>query len=168
VVFCREAAAVGAVTTSITLGRNVLDARPAGAGAVVDAVVETLHGQLIAEGVVTTHESTFVEGFDVGRLVLDAAEGHVEIGICNEFLYAEVAGHRVASFPDLIVLLDATDGLPVPAARLEEGARLLAVAVARDRIPLGAGVRDPTVYGEIERLTGADLARYALDGPAPP
>ncbi|MGH9294489.1 MAG: DUF917 family protein, partial [Acidimicrobiales bacterium] len=62
--FCREAAAKGAVSASIALGRAVLDARSAGPGAVVDAIVETLHGRLIAEGAVARHESRFVDGFD--------------------------------------------------------------------------------------------------------
>ena len=160
--FCREAAAIGAISVSITLGRAMLEAQGKGAQAIADAVLGTLGGRVLAEGVVREHESRLVGGFDVGQLSLDTPEGGLEIGICNEFLSADVAGVRVATFPDLIVLLSSGDGMPVAAARLEVGSRVMVLVVDKDRLPLGAGVRDPSVYPEVERMMGRELARYAL------
>ena len=140
--FCREAAAAGAVSTSITLGRAMLDADGKGVAAMAGAVLGSLGGRVLAEGRVSRHESALVDGFDVGQLAIDAAEGALEIAICNEFLCADLAGERVASFPDLIVLLSSSDGLPLPAARVETGSRVVVLVVERDHLPLGAGVRD--------------------------
>jgi len=160
--FCREAAAPGAVTTSITVGRAMLEATGKGVEAMAAAVLGTLGGRVLAEGTVGLHESRLVGGFDVGQVMIETAEGELGIAICNEFLCADLAGERVASFPDLIVLLSGADGLPLPAARLETGTSIVVLAIGRDRLPLGAGVRDPNVYPEVERMIGRELARYAL------
>ena len=114
--FCREAAAPGAVTISIALGRAMLEAASRGVGAMADAVTGSLGGRVLAEGAVRLHESRLVDGFDVGQLLVDTSEGELEIAICNEFLSADLGGERVASFPDLIALLSCADGMPVPAA----------------------------------------------------
>ncbi|HLN05806.1 MAG TPA: DUF917 family protein [Acidimicrobiales bacterium] len=160
--FCRQAAAPGAVTTSITVGRAMLDAQGKGVDAMAEAVLGSLGGRILAEGGVRVHESRLVDGFDVGQLLIDTTEGELGIAICNEFLCADLARERVATFPDLIVLLSALDGLPVPAARVEPGSRVVVLVVDRDLLPLGAGVRDPSVYPEVERMLGRELARYAL------
>jgi DUF917 family protein len=160
--FCREAAAAGAVSTSIAVGRAMLEAQGKGVAAMAEAVLGSLGGRVLVEGLVRRHESTLVDGFDIGQLEIDAPEGELEIGICNEFLCADLAGERVASFPDLIVLLSSSDGMPVPAARVETGSRVVVLVVERDYLPLGAGVRDPSVYPEVERMIGRELARYAL------
>jgi hypothetical protein len=160
--FCREAAASGAVTTSIEVGRAMLEAEGSGVEAMAEAVIRSLGGRVLAEGAVRLHESRLAEGFDVGQLVIDTGGGELVIAICNEFLCADLAGERVASFPDLIVLLSCDDAMPVPAARVERGSRVVVLVVEREHLPLGAGVRDPSVYPEVERMIGRELARYAL------
>ena len=160
--FCREAAAPGAVTTSIRVGKAMLEAAGNGADAVAGAVIAALGGRFLGKGRVRRHDSRLVDGFDVGEVLVDASEGELDIAICNEYLCADLGGERVASFPDLIVLLSGVDGLPVPAARIEAGSEVIVLAVERHHLPLGAGVRDPSVYAEVERMTGRELARYAF------
>jgi len=52
--------------------------------------------------------------------------------------------------------------MPLSPARLEPGDETVVVVVPASRIPLGAGVRDASVYAEVERMTGKELASYAL------
>ena len=47
--------------------------------------------------------------------------------------------------------------MPTPAAHREPGERIVVIAVPRDRIPLGAGVREASVYRDPERLLGIEL-----------
>ncbi len=70
---------------------------------------------------------------------------------------AEIDGERVATYPDLIVTLAESDGMPTPAAHREPGERIVVLAVPRDRIPLGAGVLEASVYRDPERLLGIEL-----------
>ncbi len=54
-----------------------------------------------------------------------------------------------------------SDGMPTPAAHREPGERIVVLAVPRDRIPLGAGVREASVYRDPERLLGIELVAHA-------
>jgi len=160
--FCREAAAGGAVSLSITVGRSVLDALGGGPDAMVEALRRTLGAVVLAEGLVRLHSTERRGGFDVGTLVVDGPGEPTEVAICNEFLTAERAGERIASFPDLVVVLDGIEGHPIPARGSEPGTPVIVLAAARGQIPLGAGVRDRSVYREVEDMVGRPLADYAL------
>ena len=131
--FCREAAAAGAVSTSITLGRAMLEAEGRGVGRHGRGRARIPRGQGARGGTrAVATRVALVDGFDVGQLVIDATEGALEIAICNEFLCADLAGERVASFPDLIVLLSCSDGMPRPGRPSRDGQ-------SRGRARRGAG-----------------------------
>ena len=100
------------------------------------------------------------ENWDVGTLEVDGGSRLV-IHVCNEYMAAEVDGERVATYPDLLVTLAESDGLPTPAAHAEPGERIVVLAVPRERIALGAGVREASVYRDPERLLGIELAADA-------
>lgn len=160
--FCREAAAGGAVSLSIAVGRSVLDALGRGPDAMVEALGRALGATVLAEGRVRRHTTDQRGGFDVGTLVVEGPGAPTEVAICNEFLTAERAGERLASFPDLVVVLDGDDGRPVPARGSEPGTPVVVLAAGRERIPLGAGVRDRSVYRQVEDMVGRPLADYAF------
>ncbi len=160
--FCREAGAVGAITACIRLGEAMLDARGKGGAAAISAVVDTLGGRELGRGRLTRHELARVGSWEVGRLDVDTGGAGLEVTVCNEYMAVERGGERVATFPDLIVILSPDDGMPLAAARLEPGDDVVVVVVPASRIPLGAGVRDAAVYAEVERMIGKELASYAL------
>ena len=83
------------------------------------------------------------------------------IHVCNEDMAADIDGERVATYPDLIVTLAESDGMPTPAAHREPGERIVVLAVPRDKIPLGGGVREASVYQDPERLLGIELVTHA-------
>jgi len=74
----------------------------------------------------------------------------------------EQRGERLATFPDLIATLSAETGLPVSVAQIEEGQQVYVLIADRTNIPLGAGVRQPEVYPEVEQIMGIELLRYAV------
>ena len=160
--FCREAAAVGAVSACIRLGEAMLDAQGKGAEAAIDAIVKTLGGRELGRGLLQRQRLERRGNWAVGSLAVDTGNGMLEVAVCNEYMLAERDGERLATFPDLIVTLSPTDGMPTAASRLHEGEAVVVVAVPAARIPLGAGVRDASVYAEVERMLGKDLASYAL------
>jgi hypothetical protein len=51
--------------------------------------------------------------------------------------------------------------MPTPAAHREAGERIVVLAVPRDKIPLGAGVREAAVYRDPERLLGIELVAHS-------
>ena len=75
---------------------------------------------------------------------------------------AEADGERVATFPDVIATLAAGDGRPVSIADIADGDSVVVLAVDKALVPLGAGVKEPSVYPEVEEMLGKPLAQYAL------
>lgn len=162
--FCKQAGAVGALSACMDLGAAMLGAEGKGGDAMIAAIVGTLDGRELGRGPLSHHEAQMEGAFDVGGLVVDAAEGRLEVSICNEYMSADLDGERLSTYPDLIVTLSPHDGMPTAAARMSVGDEIVVVAVPKANIPLGAGVWDATVYPEVERMTGKELLRYALEG----
>jgi len=161
---CRTNGADGAVSACLRLGEAMLGADGHGGDAMIAAIVDTLGGRELGRGSLVAAETNLVEAWDVGTLAIDADGSRLEIVVCNEYMAAEMDGRRLSTYPDLIVTLSATDGMPTAAARMEEGDEIVVVTVPKDRIPLGAGVWDAVVYEDAERLTGREIASYALAG----
>lgn len=81
--------------------------------------------------------------------------GSYEITFWNEYMTLEdERGMRLATFPDLIVTLDLKTSLPLTSAEIKPGDEVLVIAVPKEFIPLGAGVKDPEILKQIEDVVG--------------
>ncbi len=120
------------VSLSIALGRvlksgagNALQIAPA-----LEAIFEdSPYGQLkmLFNGTVSDFSTTVVGGYDVGRAVIEPAEGEgpaLSIDIKNEYLTAWLGDKLLASVPDLIMILDVETAQPINAERLRFGQRI--------------------------------------------
>jgi DUF917 family protein len=158
--FLREYGAVGAVSACMRLGEAMLAAQGSGGEVMITAIRDTLRGRELGRGPLRSANVAVRENWDVGTLEVDSGSRLV-IHVCNEYMAADIDGERVATYPDLIVTLAESDGMPTPAAHREPGERIVVLAVPRDRIPLGAGVREASVYRDPERLLGIELVAHA-------
>ena len=158
--FLREYGAVGAVSACIDLGAAMIAAEGEGGEAMITAIRDTLGGRELGRGPLRAADVAMRENWDVGTLEVDSG-ARLVIHVCNEYMAAEVDGERVATYPDLIVTLAESDGMPTPAAHREPGERIVVLAVPRERIPLGAGVREASVYRDPERLLDIELVAHA-------
>ena len=52
-------------------------------------------------------------GFDIGTIKLTCSNDKYEIVFFNEYMTLEKNSQRIATFPDLIVLMDPETGLPI-------------------------------------------------------
>ncbi len=156
--YVREHGAVGAISFALGLGEAILGAQPAGPQAVVEAITSTLGGRIVERGTVRHKRLRTEGGFDIGAL--EVAE--LELGFVNEYMTVEAAGERLATFPDVITTLSAGDGRPVSIADIRDGDEIAVLAVDKSRVPLGAGVLEPSVYPEVEEMLQKPLTDYAL------
>ena len=131
-----------------------------GGEAMIAAIRDTLGGRELGRGPLRSANVAVRENWDVGTLEIDSGSRLV-VHVCNEYMAADIDGERVATYPDLIVTLAESDGMPTPAAHREPGERIVVLAVPRDRIPLGAGVWEAAVYRDPERLLGIELVAHA-------
>jgi uncharacterized protein len=156
--YVREHAAVGAISLALELGAAMVAAEPRGANGVIDAIVERLGGRILARGPVRDKEMRYEHAFDIGSLRV----GEVELGYVNEYLTAEAGGERLATFPDVLTTLSLADGRPAAIKELADGDRVAVLHADKSQIPVGDGVRDHSVYPEVEAMLGKPLAEYAL------
>jgi DUF917 family protein len=156
--YVREHAAVGAISFALGLGEAMLAAEREGPEAVMDAIAATLGGRILGRGEVRRKRLRTAGGFDVGGLAVD----ELELGFVNEYMTVEADGERLATFPDVITTLAARDGRPVSIADIRDGDSVAVLAVDKALVPLGAGVKEPSVYPEVEEMLGKPLAEYAL------
>jgi DUF917 family protein len=156
--YVRDHAAVGAVSFAMGLGEAMLAVEPGGPEAVIEAICERLGGTILARGPVEEKDQRYEHAFDIGSLRV----GEVELGFVNEYLTAEADGERLGTFPDVLTTLSLTDGRPASIANLADGDEVAVLHAPKSAIPLGAGVRDPSVYPEVEAMLGKPLAELAL------
>jgi hypothetical protein len=117
--------------------------------AAIAAVVEKLGGQVIVEGEVTAFSLETAGGFDVGTIAIDG--GH-ELTFWNEYMTLERDGERLATFPDLIMTFDARTAGPLVSAAIEQGQAVSVIAVPRQKLILGATMRNEKLLQPIEDI----------------
>ena len=155
--FIRENGATGAITFQLDLGRAML---AASGHSRVDATAAFLNGEVLVEGEVVHNNVTYGGGFDLGTMVVRGATGEATLGVYNEFMTADFAGKRVATFPDMIGTLDPETGDPVSISESKAGARVAVVIAHRSKFPVGKGALDPAVFLEVEQAMGVDMRSY--------
>lgn len=156
--FVAEHGAVGAITFALGLGEAILAAEPSGARATIDATAAHLGGTIITTGTVIARELRTENAFDVGIVRVD----EIELGFVNEYMTAESAGERLATFPDVLATLRSDTGRIISIADICVGDEVAVLHVPKARVPLGDGVKEPSVYPEVEAMLGKPLAEYAL------
>jgi uncharacterized protein len=156
--FVAEHAAVGAISFALSLGESILAAQDDGPEAMIQATVDHLGGRILGRGGVRTKTLRTENAFDIGTV----AVGELELGFVNEYLTADSGGERLATFPDVLATLSPQTGRIISIANLREGDEVAVLHVPKANVPLGDGVREPSVYPEVEAMLGKPLAQYAL------
>jgi DUF917 family protein len=156
--FVADHAAVGAISFALSLGESILAAEPDGPEAMIRVTADHLDGRILARGAVRSKSLRTENAFDIGTVVV----GELELGFVNEYLTAESGGERLATFPDVLATLSPQTGRIISIADLREGDEVCVLHVPKANVPLGDGVREPSVYPEVEAMLGKPLAEYAL------
>jgi DUF917 family protein len=77
----------------------------------------------------------------------------------NEYMTLELAGRRLATFPDLMTTFD-EEGSPVTSAGLKEGDTVYLANVPKERIKVGDGNRYPEIYELVEKALGKPMVKH--------
>jgi DUF917 family protein len=155
--FIQENGAAGAITFQLELGRAMLAANGTDR---VRATVDFLGGELLVDGEVTQNTVTYGGGFDLGQMVVRGEKGEAVLGVYNEFMTADIGGKRIATFPDMIGILDPATGDVVSISESKPGNRVAVIIAHRSRFPVGKGALDPAVFPEVEKAMGVDMRSY--------
>ncbi|MGH2915953.1 MAG: DUF917 domain-containing protein [Solirubrobacteraceae bacterium] len=156
--FVAEHAAVGAISFAIDLGQAILAAEPDGPARMIDATANHLGATILTAGPVRSRQLRTENAFDIGTVEV----GELELGFVNEYLCADSGGERLATFPDVLATISTQTGRIISIANLRPGDEVAVLHVPKANVPLGDGVREPSVYPEVEAMLGKPLARWAL------
>ena len=156
----RTGAAVGAIGQAIGLGNAMIAAQETGDAA--QAAAAFLGGNIVANGSVTSVSLKTVDGFDVGVVIVSCRSNEFRMTFWNEYMTLECNDERLATFPDIIATLRVSDGEPLSTAGIREGMDVTILRVPADRINLGGGMKDSTLYQRIEEIIKKEIVRYAL------
>lgn len=165
----KKAVVKNTISLSYELGRNVREAREKGADP-VEAIVRTLKGWKVFEGVVAKYNWKDEGGFLVGETLLKGTgkwSGHsFRTWIKNEHIMAWLDDKPIVMPPDLIIfVLD--NGEPVTNTDLSEGVKVNVIAAkAPDiwRTPKGLELFGPRHFGfDYDYVPVEELVRGVVD-----
>ncbi|MDD3840027.1 MAG: DUF917 family protein [Clostridia bacterium] len=149
--------AVGSIKQAIEIGRRMIDSKEKGLGYTAKSVCDYLGGEIIGKFHIESINLESKGGFDVGWLGLS---DQVQITFWNEYMTLEKEGQRIATFPDLIALIDEKDCLPITSAEAEVGQNVVVIKVSKDNLKLGKGMYDPDLFKVCEQAINKQIIKY--------
>ncbi|USG65531.1 DUF917 family protein [Brevibacillus ruminantium] len=151
--YARANGAPGGIRQAIEVGEALLGNK---GEAAIEAVCAKLGGRVVAEGEVRECSLETTGGFDVGRVIV----GNTEMTFWNEYMTLEQDGKRLATFPDLIMTLDARTARPIVTAAIESGQAVAVIHVPADKLILSATMRNKGLLKPIEDVIGKEILPY--------
>ncbi len=160
--YVADHAAVGALSLSIDIGRRLYEER--GRGDKVEYVLKKIiDAEIIcSNGSVKKYSLTTEGGFDIGAIMVENEEECYSITFWNEYMTVDNNGKRLATFPDLINLLDAETGIPLTSAVIEEGQKVIIVKINRKKLILGSSMANRSLFEEAENIIKKELVKYVF------
>ncbi|HEX9017395.1 MAG TPA: DUF917 family protein [Chloroflexota bacterium] len=163
--YARGHAATGAIKKTIKVGHAMLEkqGRPI---EMVEAACAVLGGEIVGRGRVTEVKLETRGGLDVGLVRVETGRQEtLEITFWNEYMTLEAVGpsgapRRLATFPDLTATLDLATGMALSSATIQTGHEIAVVTVPRQKLILGAGMKDPDLLRPVEEAVGKEVLRY--------
>jgi uncharacterized protein len=160
--YARENAAIGGISQAIEVGRIMCEAKEKGYKYMIEKVLEFLGGNVITEGNIQKVELKTVGGFDVGIIKIINGKDLYKLTFWNEYMCLENKKKRIATFPDLIATVNLKNGLPLSTAEVREGQNVLILQIPREKLKLGAGMKDMELYKQVEEATNKEIIKYSF------
>ena len=154
--FVKKNGAPGALRQAVELGRRMQSAADKGGECVVRVIADFLGGEIVTRGRVSALELRTEGGFDVGSMTIDG----YELTFWNEFMTLERGKERIATFPDLIMILSAEKGLPVTTAELMRNDEVFLLRVPAWKLILGEAMRCKDLMEAVEPIIGKQIVAY--------
>lgn len=126
---------------------------------VIEAAAKASGGEVVCTGRVISKELATEGAFDTGKVLI---EGDYLLVFWNEYITLEKGGERLATFPDLIPTLDVSTGHPLSSAEIRERHHVAVVGVPKEKLIVGRGVKNRSLYRSIENATGKEIVKYAF------
>lgn len=142
-----------AIKQAIKIGEIILKKRGESLEESAYDIVNFIGGSFIDKGIVEAVKLEMKEGFDVGRAQIRSEKGQkYKLTFLNEFMTLSTGDKRLASFPDLITLINLSSKLPVLSCDMKVGQRVAILTVPKEKLILGQGVKEPELLKQLELI----------------
>lgn len=160
--FVKSYGCPGAMQQAISLGKALINAKKRSVDYAIETIKDLLHPEQVISGKIVEAEIGVTNGIDSGEICIASDMGELLIKFADAFMTLECGGKRIATFPDLILMLSKETALPVSGVEVCSGmdAELLVVKKESGTVKLGAAYNDPNVFTDIELLIERDLHSY--------
>ncbi|WP_371379285.1 DUF917 domain-containing protein [Sporomusa aerivorans] len=152
--YARQNGAPGAVQQAMAVGEALLSHR---GEAAIAAVVAKLGGEVVTTGRITAFSMETTGGFDVGKVLI---EDKYELSFWNEYMTLELNGERMATFPDLIMTLDAKTARPMVSASIEQGQEVAVIMAPQENLILSTTMKNKKLLQPIETIVGKPILQF--------
>lgn len=160
--YVKDHAGIG--TLSMCIETGVIFIKHAGKPeAILAELQETLGCRELLRGRTAQFQLTARGGFDVGSVAVCDGSDTAEVTFWNEYMTVDAGERRLATFPDLIALLNAATGEPICSSQIEEGLDVIVVCVPAGRLLLSSTMFDRHLFLPCEEAVGKEMIRYAFD-----
>lgn len=160
--YAKMNAAVGGIRSAIMLGMELLS-KLDDAKAMVDCVCSFLNGDVVAQGKVSKFTLSTQGGFDSGVVIVGEGTDRCTISFLNQYMTLNKGGKSIATFPDLIIILSESDGLPIGSSQLEERQDVIVIVVPKEQLILGAEIDSSAVMEQIQQMITSDACMFVSD-----
>ncbi len=157
--YFRKNAAPGAVSQARMVG-ELWQKNSASADSLLAALEAALCCRLLGRGTIGAVDLRISGGFDVGAFTVETGKNSLKVTFMNEYMTAEQGGMRLATFPELIAVIDADTRLPVCSAQLQPGRDVVVVAVPMEKLSLGRAMFLPELFVPCEQALGKPVCSY--------
>lgn len=156
----RGNAALGAISLALDLGADMTEAGAgtAGAGsAVIAAVCARLSARVIDSGPLSDERAlqTF-GGWDRGAFGING----YTVSYLNEYMAIDSADGRIATYPDMIAIIDQSTGEPLAVQDAVPGMDVALLVSEAGKLPVSSSAIDPGALRECEEIMGIDFLRH--------
>ena len=158
--YLKDNAAVGAISQAIEIGK-LFEACGGGKEGTGEHFVRILEKQfdakILLRGTICNYALKMEGGYDIGSLDIRNDIDTVTYTFWNENMFVCRGDERIATFPDLICMLDATTGESVSTAEARDGRNVYAIVIPKEHLILGAGMHQRALFEDAEKILGADM-----------
>ena len=153
--YLKKNAAVGAFSQAMEIGK--LFQGCVDGAAFVEALKRDFDAKVLLKGKVQGYRLKMEGGYDIGRFDISDGNDCVTYTFWNENMFVCRGEKRLYTFPDLICLLDVNTGEAISTAEIRDEREVYALVIRKDKLILGAGLRQRELFREAEKILGADM-----------
>lgn len=158
--YIKSNGAINSITYAIKVGEIFIESEGNPSG-IMKGLSNQIGVELVSKGEIYQLQLETIDGLDVGYFKMNSEEGSHEIIYWNEYMTIDDnRGERVATFPDLICVLDAKTGMPILSSELELGMEVILVKLDKDKLILGKSMYDMNLLKDAEKCINRELVKY--------